>query len=54
MRVFIAGIDGYLGWPLALYLANKGHTAGGADLFFKKRMGNGNGISISNADKRYG
>ena len=21
MRVFIAGIDGYLGWPLAQYLA---------------------------------
>ena len=28
MRVFIAGIDGYLGWPLAQYLAASGHEVG--------------------------
>ena len=31
MRVFIAGIDGYLGWPLAQYLAARGHQVGGVD-----------------------
>ncbi|HAJ05415.1 MAG TPA: NAD-dependent dehydratase [Chloroflexi bacterium] len=31
MRVFIAGIDGYLGWSLAQYLAIRGHDVGGVD-----------------------
>ncbi len=37
MRVFIAGIDGYLGWPLAQYLAARGMDVGGADLFLRRR-----------------
>src|SRR5215207_4296022 len=36
MRIFIAGIDGYIGWPLAMYLANRGHEVGGADMFFRR------------------
>jgi len=36
MRIFIAGIDGYIGWPLAMYLANCGYQAGGADLFLRR------------------
>jgi UDP-sulfoquinovose synthase len=36
MRVFVAGIDGYLGWPLAQYLADRGHEVGGADVFFRR------------------
>lgn len=31
MRVFILGIDGYLGWSLALYLRARGHAIGGLD-----------------------
>jgi len=31
MRVFIAGVDGYLGWSLAQYLATRGHHVGGCD-----------------------
>jgi len=31
MKVFIAGIDGYLGWSLAQYLATRGHQVGGCD-----------------------
>lgn len=31
MRVFIAGVDGYLGWSLAQYLAYKGHIVSGLD-----------------------
>jgi len=37
MRVFIAGIDGYLGWPLALYLTSRGHEVSGADIFFRRK-----------------
>ncbi len=33
MKVVILGIDGYLGWPLALRLASKGHEVIGVDNF---------------------
>jgi len=31
MKVLILGIDGYIGWPLAQYLASKGHEVAGVD-----------------------
>lgn len=37
MRVFIAGVDGYLGWSLAQYLTARGHEVAGADLFLRRR-----------------
>ena len=37
MRVFIAGIDGYLGWPLAVHLADRGHEVAGADLMLRRQ-----------------
>lgn len=37
MKIFIAGIDGYLGWPLALHLAARGHEIVGADVFFRRK-----------------
>lgn len=36
MRVFIAGVDGYLGWPLSLYLAARGHEVSGCDIFLRR------------------
>lgn len=36
MKILITGIDGYLGWPLALYLAKRGHEIGGIDNFFRR------------------
>ncbi len=36
MRVLIAGIDGYLGWSLAQYLASRGHEIGGIDAFLRR------------------
>ncbi len=36
MRIFIAGIDGYLGWPLAVYLSVRGHEVAGADLLLRR------------------
>ena len=50
MRVFIAGIDGYLGWPLALHLADRGHEVGGCDLMLRRKwvreMGSHSAIPI--------
>ncbi|MCB9459821.1 MAG: NAD-dependent epimerase/dehydratase family protein [Anaerolineaceae bacterium] len=36
MKVFIAGIDGYLGWPLAQYLTSQGHEVAGADKMLRR------------------
>lgn len=37
MRIFIAGIDGYLGWALAQHLMTRGHEIAGADTFFRRK-----------------
>lgn len=36
MRVFIAGIDGYLGWALAQHLVGEGHEVAGADKLLRR------------------
>ena len=36
MRVYIAGVDGYLGWPLAMYLTARGHEVGGVDCYLRR------------------
>lgn len=36
MRVFIAGVDGYLGWSLAQHLATRGHHVAGADNYIRR------------------
>jgi UDP-sulfoquinovose synthase len=36
MRIFIAGIDGYLGWPLSMYLSGRGHEIAGADNYYRR------------------
>ena len=36
MRVFIAGVDGYLGWSLGLYLAARGHEIAGIDCYHRR------------------
>ena len=56
MRVFIAGVDGYLGWPLAQYLASKGHEVAGADKFLRRQwveeMGSDSMIPIATMEER--
>jgi UDP-sulfoquinovose synthase len=37
MKVFIAGVDGYLGWALAQYLTARGHQVAGNDLFLRRQ-----------------
>lgn len=38
MKVFIPGIDGYLGWPLAMYLTARGHEVQGADNMMRRAL----------------
>src|SRR6266566_4774293 len=56
MRVLIAGIDGYLGWPLALHLATRGHEVYGIDNFSRRRnvaeVGSWSAIPIPNMRTR--
>ena len=51
MKVFVAGIDGYLGWPLAQYLAARGHQIAGADLFLRRQWVNEMGSH--SAERKY-
>ncbi len=37
MNILILGGDGYLGWPTAMYLSNRGHRVGVLDNFAKRR-----------------
>ncbi len=56
MRVLITGLDGYLGWSLALHLARRGHVTAGADGFFRRKwvreMGSDSMIPISPMKER--
>jgi UDP-sulfoquinovose synthase len=36
MKIFIAGLDGYLGWALAQHLTLRGHTVAGADALLRR------------------
>jgi UDP-sulfoquinovose synthase len=56
MRVFIAGIDGYLGWALAQYLAARGHQIAGNDVFLRRKwveeVGSISAVPISSIEER--
>ena len=56
MRVFIAGVDGYLGWSLAQYLTARGHEVGGADAFLRREwvdeMGSWSATPVVGIDER--
>lgn len=56
MNVLITGIDGYLGWALALHLAEKGHNIAGIDDYSRRRwvgeMGSQSAIPIARMDER--
>jgi UDP-sulfoquinovose synthase len=36
MKVMVLGMDGYLGWPLALWLARRGYRVSGVDNFHRR------------------
>jgi UDP-sulfoquinovose synthase len=56
MRVFIPGIDGYLGWTLAQYLTARGHDVAGCDLFLRRKwveeMGSQSATPIASMETR--
>jgi len=56
MRILIAGVDGYLGWSLAMHLAAHGHQVAGADNGFRRRwveeMGSWSAIPIASMADR--
>ena len=51
MRVMITGVDGYLGWTLAVHLAARGHEVAGIDDYSRRRwvgeMGSQSAIPIA-------
>ncbi len=56
MKVFIAGIDGYLGWSLAQHLALRGHEIAGCDRFYRRdwvaEMGSQSALPIRSIAER--
>src|SRR5438552_13696455 len=56
MKVLIAGIDGYLGCPLALHLAARGHEVFGIDNFARRKnvaeVGSWSATPIPRVEKR--
>ena len=44
-NILIIGGDGYLGWPTAMHLSNKGHKVSVLDNFSKRRIENEEGVS---------
>ena len=38
MKVMIMGMDGYLGWTLSMYLAERGHDVSGIDNMLRRKM----------------
>lgn len=56
MKVFIAGIDGYLGWALAQYLTDNGHEVAGADKLLRREwvaeVGSTSAVPIADYENR--
>jgi UDP-sulfoquinovose synthase len=56
MRVFIAGVDGYLGWALAQHLVTRGHIVAGNDTFLRRdwvaEMGSVSALPIFSIEER--
>lgn len=56
MKVFIAGIDGYLGWALAQHLTARGHHVAGNDIFLRRKwveeVGSHSAIPVYSIEER--
>lgn len=53
MKILILGIDGYIGYPLAIHLLKKGHTICGLDnLSRRRRVAGAGGSSLTEIGKR--
>jgi len=56
VKVLITGMDGYLGWSLAQYLAERGHEVAGVDAYYRRKwveeMGSQSATPIVEMDER--
>lgn len=56
MRVLILGVDGYIGWSLAMHLAKRGHRVYGVDNLSRRknveRIGSGSALPILSLEER--
>ncbi len=56
MKILILGIDGYIGFPLAMRLISEGHDVYGADNFYTRKrvrdVNSGSAIKINSMEKR--
>ena len=56
MRTLILGMDGYIGWGLAMHLAKRGHTVSGVDNFVRRTnvesVGSQSAIPILDMEER--
>src|SRR5215217_6995166 len=56
MRTLVLGIDGYIGWGLAMHLAKRGHTVSGVDNFARRAnvesVGSQSAIPLSDMQER--
>ncbi len=56
MNVMITGVDGYIGWTLAVYLAKRGHRVAGIDNYYRRQwvpeMNSQSATPISNMTDR--
>ena len=43
-KILVCGADGYLGWPTAMYLSEKGYQVTAIDNFSKRKIENENNI----------
>ena len=44
MRILILGGDGYLGWPMAMHFAKRGHDVTVVDNYLRRKIAMGNGL----------
>ena len=55
-RVLVAGVDGYIGWPAAQYLAARGYIVGGVDNYLRRRwvreMGSVSALPVAPIEER--
>ena len=56
MRILILGMDGYLGWPLAQHLTQRGHVVAGTDALFRRswveEMGSVSAVPVATVEER--
>jgi UDP-sulfoquinovose synthase len=53
LKVLILGIDGYIGWPLALHLNKRGHKVSGIDNYQRRHLAKYSLTPVPSINERY-